>query len=457
MRTSQKHIIISIMNYWGKLATILFLSFAILSACEAPKEIGLPPGTVVDVKFIDTFSVKTSTVLLDSVRTTGAAQMLLGSYFDPQFGDVSAKSFFEYTGVINLSADKVYQYDSVALSMTYSYIYGDTLQPFTLNIHKLKDTLENKNYYNNSSVPYQTQPFITSTFRPSFASSTSLFIRLPDDYGRLMFGSYSAGLDTYSKFTNAFKGFAFIPDPSNKAIVGFPSSNIQIIVYFHEVNSTSQIAYPIRVTNRRFNHVESQNGGTILSKLKPLQPISSQQLGGNSYIQDALGIVTKIEFPTLSKLLQDKNIAFNRVELSIKPDLNIQTGGYYNLPSALVLAETDGSNKILRTKGDLELLLSNDNQVFSGNISPQIGLYSSKYQNYNFVLTNYLQALSVGFKKSDGLLLMPLDYNSWSSYVSATSQNPTKFSPYLNTKVNRLTIRPSSENLKLMVFYTTVK
>ena len=452
MRTLQMRTTISIMSYWGKFSILFAVLFAVISACEAPKEIGLPPSVVLSVIYTDTLTVKTSTVLLDSVRTSTASQMLAGSYNDPQFGKVSANSYFEYGGVLNLDNNKVYQYDSVALSMTYSYIQGDTTQPFTLNVHRLKDTLDNKTYYNYSSVAYDPKPFVSATFRPAPSQNNTVRVALPEAYGRSIFGSYAAGVTTLQQFVSRFKGFALIPNANNKAIIGFPAVGIQVQLYYHEFGSPLQSGVAIRPTNRRFNQVQSQKSGTVLANLKPLKPISSQQLGGYSYVQDALGIVTKIEIPNLKNLSKDGPIAFNRAELFIKPDLNFPPNGIFRIPE-LVLAETDETNRVLRSKGDLELLLSDDAAVYSGQISPQISQFSARFQQYDFVLTNYLEAINSGFKKSKGLLLMPLDLNEFASLGAA----PTKFTPYLNSKVSRLIIQPNAENMKLVVFYTKAK
>ena len=203
MKTLQMPTTISTMSYWGRFSILFAVIFVVISACEAPKEIGLPPSVVLSVIYTDTLTVKTSTVLLDSVRTSTASQMLAGSYNDPQFGKVSANSYFEYGGVLNLDNNKVYQYDSVALSMTYSYIQGDTTQPFTLNVHRLKDTLDNKTYYNYSSVAYDPKPFVSATFRPAPSQNNTVRVALPEAYGRSIFGSYAAGVTTLQQFVSS--------------------------------------------------------------------------------------------------------------------------------------------------------------------------------------------------------------------------------------------------------------
>lgn len=173
------------MNWPAKTAGFLVIAFAILlAACEAPKEIGLPPEVIAEVQFTDTVTVRTSTVLLDSVRTSNAQQMLVGNYRDPIFGRVSAQPFFEMGQTLNLNSDgstNTYVFDSLRLNVAYSYLYGDTLQPFEVKLHRLSDSLRTgKNYYNNSSIPYDAPRWPVSNsillLQPTIRSSLNFLI-----------------------------------------------------------------------------------------------------------------------------------------------------------------------------------------------------------------------------------------------------------------------------------------
>jgi Domain of unknown function (DUF4270) len=443
------------MNWSVKTAIISAFVAVLLTACELPREIGLPTGDLVGVNYTDTLTVRASTVLLDSIRTSGATQMLVGSYTDPLFGKISSRAFVEFSpGSFNFSQDKVYQYDSVGVVMSYSSngYYGDTLQPFEMSLHRLTDTLvTGKTYYNYNTTRYDPSVFAKFNFTPQ-SSNNTLSSRLPDDFGRqifgLMFGSSRA--TNPSAFVREMKGFALIPSPKNKAIAGFPSESIQVILFFHENGSAGGIAYPLPLVTRRYNNIIADRKGTNIASLQPLKGISPQQLNGLTYIQDAVGVVTKLEIPYLSNLQKNGRIAINRAELAITPE---PIEGYFPYPSGLVLAETDETNQVLRGKSDLELLVGNDGTTYSSSLSPQLVTYNSLYKNYNFVLTTYLQSIISGFKKTKGMMLLPVNYEKWVSVQGG----PTKFSPYLNTKVSRMTIKPNAKNLKLIVFYTTTK
>ncbi len=445
------------MNWQAKAALFLVTVFTIsLTACEAPKEIGLPPEVIAEVQFTDTLTVKTSTVLLDSVRTNSTTQLLLGSYRDPIFGRVTAQPYFELGNRIDFNADgstTTYVYDSLTLDLAYFYYYGDTLQPFQMNLHRLTDTLiTGKTYYNNSTMPYEATPLATLTIDPKPATNNTFKFKLPDALGKQIFDlSGKPDASSASKFVQTFKGFTLVPSNNSSMIMGLPSSSgISLNLYVHITGDTVGKVQAIPLL-KRFNHVQANRQGTEVAKLQPLKPLSAAEMGGLNYVQDALGIVTKVEFPHLSKLFTDGRVAINRAELNIVPE---QPQGRFFLPTGLTMAETDQTNRLLRSVGGTELLLPVDGSTFQSYILPQISVYNDKFRNYNFVLTTYLQAVSIGFKKSTGLLLMPV--SSTSSLVSL-SQPLSIYYPYLNNRLERLTINPTRENVKLYIFYTTTK
>lgn len=393
--------------------------------------------------------------------------MLSGLYRDPIFGQVTAQPFFEVGGALNLNLNSdgtvntnTYVYDSLTLEIAYSYLYGDTLRPFEVNLHRLKDTLlTGKTYYNNSSISYDPAPIAMAKVTPKPSSDNTIKFNLPAALGKeIMDLSGKPEGATAAKFIQAIKGFTMVSSSGNNMVVGFSpsSSGISLNLYLH--NSADTIAlFRQFFVSKRFNQVKADRQGTALSQIQPLKPLLAAQTGGLNYVQDALGIVTKIEIPYLQTLFKDGNIAINRAELNIVPNQPVHVGGLFGLPSALTMTETDETNRLLRSKGDTELLLPVDGATFQSYVLPQLSFYSSKFRNYNFVLTTYLQAVSIGFKKSTGLLLMPVSQApTVQSYVT-NSQPLIGYFPFLNNKLDRLTINPTKDNVKLMIFYTVTK
>jgi len=438
-----------------------------LISCEAPKEIGLPPEVIADVKFVDTLTVRTSTVLLDSVRTSSTQRMLLGAYTDPVFGKVMAQPYMEFTSTLNLNLNSdgttntnVYAYDSITVSMSYNYYYGDTLKPFQMAIHRMTDTLlTSKMYYNNNTMPYSSTPLASKTFYLTPRTSSLMTVKLPDSFGQEIFAlNAKPEASTIAKFVQTVKGLTFVPASSNGTVIGFSplSSGITLNLFYHNTADTIALVKTFFI-NKRFNHVEADRKGTALSKIQPLKPLASTETGGMTYIQDALGIVTKLEFPYLQELFKKQGIAINRAELMIYPTWPEGANTTYSLPIGLGLAETDNSNRFLRTVGDAELFVPLDATTFQSYILPQVVSYSTKFRYYNFVLTTYLQALAVGFKKNPALLLTPVSNAGDVQSYSNSGQALGKYYPLLNNKVDRMTITPTKDNIKLLLFYTTAQ
>jgi Domain of unknown function (DUF4270) len=441
-------------SVWGLLLVVLTLL-----SCEAPKEIGLPPSALVNVKYTDTLTIRTSTVLLDSVRTSGAVQLLVGRAKDPVFGQIQANSFFEIRQPalpFQIKEGTVYEYDSATLSINFTYAYGDTLNNFKFDVHRLTDTLTSATYYNNSSTPYTAMPMVSGNIIPFLNLNNLSTVRLPDSFGKDIF-SLNGTEDgkTFSGFTRKVKGLTIRNAASNTCILGINPNNIRVNIYFHEKDKTDPLTFYCPVTTRRFNQVQANRQGTNIATLQPLKAQSSKALRDITYIQESLGIATKIEIPYFANLMKDKTIAINRAEMTIIPETETAMGKF-DLPAALIMAETDETNRVLRDKNDQEYLLQDDLYTFSGLQSPQTATYDLKFKNYNFVLTTHLQALVTGYKKTKGFLLMPINYPQWRSYVS-TNGVPAHYGPFFHNQLQRMTLKPTAENLKLVVFYTETK
>src|SRR5688572_14999594 len=102
---------------------VLFLSLIsigwLFSCKESESTIGFPElDNKIQTVMIDTFTVRTSTVLLDSITTSGTNRILVGSYQDPVLGFISAASYFQIAPKLPLSIEINAVYDSAALLLT---------------------------------------------------------------------------------------------------------------------------------------------------------------------------------------------------------------------------------------------------------------------------------------------------------------------------------------------------
>ncbi len=460
---SQKRITTCITAWLTKTSSIGVAALTtLLFACDPPGNIGVTPLTPVGTFYTDTLTVRTSTVLADSVRTSLPDIYLAGRYSDPLFGKIEASAYMRMALEFQLNLGEEAIYDSLVLYTPYNYTYGDTLSTQTLSVHRLNEDLDAaKNYYNNSRIGYDATPLATQSFQPKPQSNGLLQFKLPDDLGRELFAlSGKTGGQTNTEFYKVLKGFALIPGSENTAVVGFPISNrtLNLRIWYHKTTDSTAVSFPIYAnlgtdagTSVRagFNRVTADRSGTALENLQPLVPVPASSTGNRTFVQDALGIRTKIEIPYLKSLGNNGPIAINRAELSLKPDLSAVESGL-NMPPYLVLLETDATNRIFYGTLGYEAIVNNDASAYSTVPDPQIALYDTKFKTFTWFLTTQLNAMITDYKKTNSFLVAPV-------YTNALGQGGTRFQSQMNNRVSRLVMSGKPEDIKLIVFYTEAK
>jgi hypothetical protein len=271
------------MNFLIKKVTFCSLLVLTLFACEKPGDIGLDiknPGQSFGVLYTDTVTVQTSTVLVDSVRTSRAsdnAYLLSGQYTDPQLGIVTARSFFQIypatDSILNLGEAPVA--DSVVLFLRNSYIYGDTIAVQPLNVHLLQNRVEDRVYYSTESIPLAAVIGTAESLPGSRTTNDTLRVRL--DVG---VGNQLTALNGRNRadFRNAFNGFAMVPQAgSNGAVLSFNivSTASRLRLYYHNTGSQTSKVFDFLVNeNNSFNQltiVRMHHGPTW----QPFQPVPS--------------------------------------------------------------------------------------------------------------------------------------------------------------------------------------
>jgi hypothetical protein len=437
----------------------------LLFSCDPPGNIGVTPLTPVATLFTDTLTVRTYTVLADSVRTSNPDIFLAGRYVDPLFGTITASSFIRMSLGFQLDLGTTAVYDSLVLYTPYNYTYGDTLPAQTLSVHRIREVIDPlKNYDNNSTLNYDAAPLATKTFQAQPKANGALRFKLPDDLGKELFAiSGQAAGQTNAEFSKILGGLALIPDAKNTAVLGFPgiigtNSPLTLRLWYHTTTDTTSKSFPLNAvvalqsgatTRAGFNRVTADRSGTPLASLKPLQPVSASSTGEHTYIQDALGIRTKIEIPYLKSLASKGPIAINRAELSIKPDLTVvqpvSTAPSYPF---LTLLETNATNGVKYDAAGYAAIVLNDTQ--SSASDPPSVPYDSRYKNYTWHIATHLNAILSGSKTNESFLVTPV-------YTQSLGQGGTRYDSQFNNRVSRLVLSGKPEDIRLIVFYTQAK
>lgn len=154
----------------GIFASLILSFFITLTACEDPQEIGSEVfAQDIGVLYTDTLTVDASTVLLDSILTSGTSSLLVGRITDPSLGVLEANSYFHvvpfdtlYSAVDTAGRKNVKwvrypsKVDSIRFFLPYNFYQGDTNQRQTIKLIQLADNAlldVDKQYFSNSDAP----------------------------------------------------------------------------------------------------------------------------------------------------------------------------------------------------------------------------------------------------------------------------------------------------------------
>jgi hypothetical protein len=372
----------------------------LLDACQKPS---INFGTTftnentTNVVAIDTFSVRLSTVLVDSFATAATGNLLVGRYNDPYFGVVTSKSYLQVTPPTNLPIiSNLASYDSLSLILRINKgFYGDTTKVQRYTVSQLTSVIElpgtQITFYSNSKIPYDPSPLGYSdvqinptAFFTSQRLNDSLKIKLPDSQGLELFNLLYNQSDTVknvSTFLGYFKGFAIYPDDNSVgSIFGFRDTVIMRL-YYHEpglVYTPKFVDFTLNNKQFQFNQITYDRTGTPSAPIDSLHDeVASTATGNAAFIQGTTGLEMKIRFPTIGNLLQFPDyLSILKAQLTIKP-----VAGTYSptlaLPPQLAMSMTDPSNIIGPTlpfgSGNLVVdYLYGANTAYTYDITPYI-------------------------------------------------------------------------------------
>ena len=389
-----------------------------------------------NIVVVDTFSVKMSTVFVDSVPSAGTGSILVGRFKDNYFGVITAKSYFQVSpprGIASLVIDPNAVYDSLVLiTRVNKTFYGDTSIPQRFVVSQLSTTIQypgtQTTFFSNDSIPYDMTPlgYADALILPLKSSTSqlnndSLKIKLPDAQGQDIFNRMlvkDPSVINANSFLAYFRGFAMYPaDNSAGGLYGFRDTAFMRL-YYHSPGVVPQLKFAdfsLYQKSYQFNHITADRTGTPLQALSNMKPpvvgispeISSDSTGHAAYLQGITGMQVKLRFPSLWKLAQLPNyVSILKAELFVRP-----IGGTYSpelaMPPRVGIYTTDEKNF-------LGLPLIAGGQQF-GNLNVDY-IYGNNTV-YTYDLTNYLKNQILGgplINETNGLMLsVPNpDYNT---------------------------------------------
>ncbi len=421
---------------------ILCLALSILSCSEREDIPTLEVGqdftnSNVRIISIDTFTVELSTYKLDSIITSSSNRILIGQYADPIFGTTRAESYMELLPV-NYSIEDDAVLDSIALVLNYDrYSYSDTTKVSSINVHLLKDEVRPKEdvFFNTSTISYEETPIATINYHPEPTDEDSLYIPIPNTIGQELFDKIQKGdVNDSNELRNELKGFTLQPgDLDNSSIVGFSVSSTETYLRFFytipgEFEDNEQTFDLVTGSDTSiptyFNNIQSNIEGTFFETLTD-QEINLQSSDGNnrSYIQAGVGMVTRIQFPTIKKISEIPGTGtILDATLKIKPPPNT-------------------FNDLIPIKDSLSVNRSNQNNVIENQLFNGLGeVYANINESdqefneitYEIKVGIYLEEeLSEAPEIDNAIVLFPLNFNNTVDRIVLEGENSADFEAQL--------------------------
>ncbi len=363
--------------------SVLIIAICFSCGDQSLDEISTPMGEeYIDgeagIMMIDTFSVKLSTVIMDSVRTSQSGEALVGSFNHPDFGQIHSDAVFRISspGRINLDEDDIY--DGIEFCIKYNdYYLGDTTVTHSFTIEEVASDLEEMkrdqkvgstryDFYNTTRVT--TKRILGEyTVVPKVTNSDTIKIPLDDDFGRELFEMLQNDDDNItvaSDFYDYFKGVMLKSNRNiNQSVIGYATDSCSIKLLYHTTldQRVDKEIYLKAEGNSvyQFNSIETDRNGSLLNGLFDQEVnLSSADTDDKCFVQAGTGIYAKIDFPGLERAEQLP--ALNQIikaELVLMP-LDYTEDEYNDFPNRLFVYESSKKNEL----GQL-ILASNNSDI----------------------------------------------------------------------------------------------
>lgn len=406
---------------------LLQLYFLILSACtsffscaesdfSAGGNMFNPPLKSV---LIDTCSVNLSTVLSDTIASSGIQRVFFGQYTSSDMGTTTASAYMSFT-YPKMSQQSDFDsdsrvnivIDSVRLEFIYdNFHYGDTTQVQTIEVSYLTERLDElyrargTSFYNNneaSSSPsvYSSGRFIRPIRRAD--NDSTLYVKLPDAFGQEIIDSLRAQSDymkSEERFNQFFYGFKISPGANDNACLNafkMTSTVMPVIrIYYHSIDAvpTEQTIDINAVPTYAFSNITRDRSNSLLRNLSSSnETLSSTNTANKAFVQGMGGYTTEITFPSVSSLSElGKNVNVVSALLYVYPVENTYND-FFPLPS-------NTSLQFLNKLGDVkDIIVSSSSSVTSG-ILLEDALVAGRFY-YVFDITSYITS-QIGALPSD--------------------------------------------------------
>jgi len=414
---------------WGRLLGLLGL-VALVGACSTDITgigVGLPDANAnTGAYLVDTITVRASTVLRDSVPTNTSTYLLAGRYTDPLLGTLEARSFFRVGLGTTFTPDASYLLDSVVLVLKPdTYRYGDTTKTQTLfAVYPMTAPVSNTQLsfaspkLTNAKVLVDTTTLLNESAAPvrrARPNLTTLRIRLKKSFGQQLLDVGQSGrIATQDEFQAFLPGLAVYPGASDDATLvrmNAASTDAGLFLYYHtatDAGTAQNVSFLISNGNGHFFQVRAdRKTGSVGAALptQSLQSVSAARTGEQTFVEGALGLQTKLEFPYLANIRQfGQNLTITSAQITAQVPATSLTP-YLPTPPALTVYLSNINNQPVSTTA-----------YATASYTPGLSTLTGLDQGtYSWTITSYVQGVLANTIPNNGMLL-----------ASSTPELPTR-------------------------------
>lgn len=396
------------------------------TSCDESSVVGLdvqPTNDLLDVTVVDTATLITKTVKMDSLRTDETIMqlftnnVLLGTYIDPVFGKSTAALYTQ----INLNTSNPGfgvnpVIDSVVLALVIdTAFYGKRqISAQQMSVYQLSEDLKiDSSYHSGNSLSTVGSDLSNYTFIPNFTKWDTILgealkpqLRIPLDanFGQTILNNQNTtNLADNTAFQNFMKGLYITTENTTSLNIGegnifsfnVKDSQSRLTLYYHN-DTAASLKYDFSTSAAarfsKFTH-------DIASDIDLGRQLSNGPPAQNDvvFVQSMSGTKVKIEMPYIMNWSNNQGATgINKAELVIK----INTDANYELstfaaPEKLMLygINDDGTDFVLP-------------DIYETRPNYFGGVYNSTTQEYRFNISRYIQQLLMGERNNNGLHLL---------------------------------------------------
>lgn len=449
----------------------LLISLFIFSGCQNTDSIGLDvdPSTDIAGTFVDTVTVRATTVREDSIVTNTLRQYPLGYFNDPVLGKTSANIALSLTMVSgNTTFGTAPVLDSAVLVLHYGdEFYGDSTSKFQIEVRQLAEPLnKSKTYYNqtgfnvnsaiigNKLVTIRRRDSVKVTEiltgKPDVVKTRAPQIRIPLNASFInnnFINAAATNFSTQALFMKLIKGLHLKVNetqssgPGGVAFLNLTDSS-RLEIYYKTKSATTtdttKVSFPIlngiEPVAAQFTH--DYTGTNVQTQLN-----SPNTQFDFTYVQGLAGLRTRIRFPHLDKLKELGGITINKAELIVS--VVGGTDNYKPAPRLLMYTNDIASQRQFIPDFGTNPSIALSDFDFGG-------FYDAKNKRYKFVVTTFLQDILKGKSKQYDTFIAPVSV-SYSRQSGPVPSGSTASRSVLGSGKSGVTYK-----MKLNIFYSRI-